>query len=541
MTKKIILFLSVVLLIVLSLQGIAMQHEEQVKEYHATRYAGTISVDLDAHVAYSTNNTIVDLSMAGKSTNDYMVAWDESIKMSETSWDYDVFTYSYPDGSVKHYGKTEELDMSPKISLTNGGYRVIWEQNGSIISSSGDILSGDNLNVYKNPSVWGNKLAFEYYKNDKDGGNQDEWIGYTTLDNPPGNIKKVDFPSSGELSIPVISDKYLASGQYIYSFANGTFWKAVSNGNIMAIYGDWVITAGRWNFGKSIFIDAINIMSGEYKRIASFDTSYDFFDSLSFDNYLVAFSYDYNGYIYNVLSHKLYKINNYAGDIWHIAIGGGKIAWSDYYGHNLRVADAPDVGTYVEITLKDKSTQQGETYDSLLIIDSQGRKYGYDRDMKEYKEISGVIEINVANPITYRIPTGAGISFKYQVIGMHDGSYDLQIKKIGSATRASLSELVVNAKGISIAKGEIDQYVVDWQKVASNAADAVKLSIDANGDGTFEKEITTSSEITNDAKGGSGENNVLDVNIGGMMCLVGIAVVVIVIVLIVLLVAKKKK
>ena len=340
--------------------------------------------------------------------------------------------------------------------------------------------------------------------------------------------------------MPVISDKYLASGQYIYSFVNGTFWKAVSNGDIMAIYGDWIITAGRWNFGKSIFIDAINIMSGEYERIASFDTSYDFFDSISFDNYLVAFSYDYNGYIYNVLSHKLYQINNYVGDISTIAIGGGKLAWADYYGHNLRVADAPDIGTYVEITLKDKSSQHSETYDSLLIVDSQGRKYGYDREMKEYKEISGVIEINVANPLTYRIPTGAGITFKYQVIGMHDGSYDLYIKKIGSATRASLSELVVNARGISIVKGEIDQYMVDWQKVASNAEDAVKLSIDINGDGTFEKEITTSGEITNAVKEG-GSGNMFGLNIGGIMCIAGIAVVLIVIVLIVVLIVKKKK
>ncbi len=540
MAKKIILFLSVVLVIALSLQGIAVQHGEPMREYHAERYADTVSIDLDASVVYSTDNTIVDLSTTGKSTNDYMVAWDESIKMNENSWDKDVFTYQYQDGSVKHYGKTEELDMSSKISLTNGGYMVIWEQNGSIISSSGDILSGDNLNVYKNPSVWENKLAFEYYKNDNNGGNQDEWIGYTTLDNPPGNIKKVDFTSSGELSIPVISDKYLASGQYIYSFANGTFWKAVSNGNIMAIYGDWVITAGRWNFGKSIFLDAINIMSGECERIASFVTSYDFFDSISFDNYLVTFSYDYNGYIYNVLSHKLYKINNYAGDIWHIAIGGGKITWTDYYGHKLRVADAPDIGTYVEITLKDKSSQHSETYDSLLIVDSQGRKYGYDRDMKEYKEIGGVIEINVANPIIYRIPTGSGVTFKYQVIGMYEGSYDLQIKKIDSAMRSSLSELVVNAKAISIVKGEIDQYVVDWKKVASNAADAVKLSIDINGDGTFEKEITTSGEITNDVKEG-GSGNMFGLILGVMMCIASIAVVVIVIVLIVVLVEKKKK
>lgn len=541
MTKKIILFLSVILVVVLSLQGIAVQHEEPAGKSNVVRYPEEIPIDLDANVIYSTNNTITGVSLVGKSTEDYMVAWQESIKRDETNWDTDIFTYDYPAQSVNHYGVVGENDWGFSVSSRSDGYWVVWERNGSIESNHGTLLAKGNLYSYSDPSVYGDKLAFKYTTYYEEGGIKDISIEYTTIDNPTGDIKKVNFPGDLIYCSPIITDEYLAACSNIYSFSNGSLWNGVYQGGIYAIYKDWVISAGVWNFQKSIFIDAINIKTGEYERIASFNTGYDFFDSISFDNYLVAFSYDYSGYIYNVLSHKLYKINNYAGDVWHIAIGGGQVAWTDYYGHNIRVANAPDVGSFVEVKLQQSQTGLDESPNTLMVIDSQGRKYGYDADWKMYREIPGVVEVNNHEVMLFRLSAGNGEHYKYQVIGLNDGKYSLTIKRIGASTRASITELVVKATNISIKSREINQYVVDWQKVASKAADAVKLSIDVNGDGTFEREITASSEITNDVKEGTGLDNMLGLNIGGMMCIAGIAVVVIVIVLIVVLIFKKKK
>ncbi len=476
------------------------------------RYTEITPINLDARTIYTTDNTVGDISVLGGT-----VAWEEYFNRGD-SGDTDIIVYT--NGGTEHYGISGVSERRPRV-----GSRVVWESNGSIESDQGTVLAASADAKYMAPDIRGSRVAFAYFDNGYK-------MGYVDIGSSPSFIDV----SMDYFDYPVISDKYIAMGSYIHCFANGTTWKIISDGySIYGIYDDWIVYAGRWNFGKSIFIDAMDMKTGEYQRIASFDTSYDFFDSIDMDGYLVVFSYDYQGYIYNVLSHKLYSISQQ--EVWHISIGGGKIAWTDYYGHNVMLADEPSIGSFVEVTLKDVDVQHGENYHHLLVVDSSGRMYGYDSDGTVHKEIPGVVEVSLINPTTYRIPVVQGESFRYRVIGGHDGKYTLEIKKYGSASRASLEELIVEAKEIPIKVNEVDQYEVNWEKVASNAADAVKLSVDSDGDGNFDTEIFTSSNISPDVKSG---NASFGFDLGGMMCIAIALIVVIVVVLAVVLLRKKR-
>ncbi len=514
MNTKIVLFLSIGILTLFLLQGFWMSagSENELNSRESTRYPEITPISLNARSVYTTDNTIGKISVLGNT-----VAWEEYFNRGNVT-DSDILVYG--NGATSHYGIPGVSELRPRV-----GSRVVWESNGSIASNQGTVLAASGTMSYMSPDIYGSRVAFAYF----DGRYK---MGYVDIGSSPNFIDV----SMDYFYYPVISDKYIAMGNYIHCFANGTTWQILSNGySIYGIYDDWIIYAGRWNFGKSIFIDAMNMKTGEYQRIASFDTGYDFFDSIDMDRYLVVFSYDYQGYIYNVLSHKLYSISQQ--EVWHISIGGGKIAWTDYYGHNVMLADEPSIGSFVEVTLKEVDVQHGENYHHLLVVDSSGRMYGYDSDGTVHKEIPGVVEVSLINPTTYRISVVQGESFKYRVIGGHDGKYTLEIKKYGSASRASLEELIVEAKEIPIKVNEVDQYEVNWEKVASNAADAVKLSVDSDGDGNFDTEIFTSSNISPDVKSGSAS---FGFDLGGMMCIAIALIVVIVVVLAVVLLRKKR-
>ena len=481
------------------------------------------NIQLNAMSIYTTNNYPSSIAVSGKK-----VVWVEYINRSDGYCDPDVFMYNNDTGLVTNYGTPSDSDYNPDV-----GNHVVWEhweKYDEYIDSDVGVVYHYPNETAMSPKIYKDTVAFIDRQDIYDR------IGYM-------KIGEKTYFISPKMSIDsvAISEKYIGFNEYIYSFKNNTYWKVLYAGYVWAIYDDWVIYGGRSNFGNDVYMGVYNLETGEDKRIADYYVGeYGGFGSVDFDEYWVVWSINGRGYLYNVLSERTYNITN--GEVDSIAIGEGKIAWIDGSTGTIWYADTPNPGSFVEVYMEDLTNASYDVeYDLLLITDSQGRKFGGENEQTYdiYREIPGGIAVMDYKVKLYRVPADDPNNLNYQVIAKNDGHYTLKIKFISAMTRGfSMQTLWVNATNIPIKKNEINQYIVDWTKVASHATDAVTLSIDSNGDGIFETKITAPNHIDAQTKE-SGSNGLFSFQIGGMMCILGIIIIVLIIAVIVIAVIKK--
>jgi hypothetical protein len=122
----------------------------------------------------------------------------------------------------------------------------------------------------------------------------------------------------------------------------------------------------------------------------------------------------------------------------------------------------------------------------LRISDSQGRITGsVDGKLKE--EIPYSIYDNETETATIFYPTD---SYNYTVVGSSSGTYGMRATSIESEQIISF-----NALGIPILDTSIHQYTVDWNAL-SLGEDGVNVQVDSDGDGIFEYNFTSDSELS---------------------------------------------
>ena len=80
----------------------------------------------------------------------------------------------------------------------------------------------------------------------------------------------------------------------------------------------------------------------------------------------------------------------------------------------------------------------------------------------------------------------------YEILGKDEGFYGLSI-----ASPFDEEIIIFNASNIPTSTGIIHQYIIDWNAL-SQGEEGVTLQIDNDGDGTFERTITSDDELTQD-------------------------------------------
>lgn len=78
----------------------------------------------------------------------------------------------------------------------------------------------------------------------------------------------------------------------------------------------------------------------------------------------------------------------------------------------------------------------------------------------------------------------------YRVVGTDDGSYGLRVMSVSSDNATTFT-----ATEIPISNGVVHEYAIDWDALI-RGENGVTLQIDSNGDGVFEKTMTTDSDLT---------------------------------------------
>ena len=93
---------------------------------------------------------------------------------------------------------------------------------------------------------------------------------------------------------------------------------------------------------------------------------------------------------------------------------------------------------------------------------------------------------------------------KYNVVGKTDGTYDYVVIK---PTNDDISTFV--ALGIPTHAGAVHSYSVDWKAVLAGSQDAVKISIDNDGDGVFELTFSSDRKLMSEEFKKVSDNKVL--------------------------------
>ncbi len=122
----------------------------------------------------------------------------------------------------------------------------------------------------------------------------------------------------------------------------------------------------------------------------------------------------------------------------------------------------------------------------LRIYDSQGRVTGL---------VNGEVKTEVPNSDYYNeqlIVFNAIDSYRYEVVGVDDGTYGLNVTRVSNRGIETF-----NATNVPTGIRVVHQYSIDWN-VLSQGEEGVTLKIDSDGDGTFEKTFTEDSELTHD-------------------------------------------
>ncbi len=502
--------LSFVVLSLLLLQGFSIGNVSA-----ETREA----VDLNAKMVYSTGDFIGSISVSGS-----QVAWSQQMPRG----DFDI--YGYTDGvGVNVIASSTYDEKEPVVGST-----VVWVQwvssNSSFVTSKMGELGPEASGM---PRVDGDEIAFVVYNSN----------GYSSIyyGKIGSQLEQVSLEST-DVMIPNcldISGNYILVDDYLYARDTGEFKVYYQGASCGRISGEWILYSYRTNFGRGEDVALMNVYTGQTKVIASYDLGYyDSISSMDIDGYYAVWVLDGTIYYYDIITDTLNTVM--ASGVRDVAIGDGKIAWVSYENGNYEVwyASMPSAQSYVEFNLEDLAEGTEQEYHQLLIIDSQGRKLGgwNPATGDVYKEIPNSVVISGWGKLkAYRIISDDPSQFKIQVIGKHDGKYNLRVRLVYPSTRASgLKAAWVNATGIPIKLGEIDQYTINWDKVIQGAKDSVTIKIDENGDGTFDREVTASSSIDADAKEG------LSLELGSTMCL-GFLLIIVAVVAIVAFLVKRKK
>lgn len=124
----------------------------------------------------------------------------------------------------------------------------------------------------------------------------------------------------------------------------------------------------------------------------------------------------------------------------------------------------------------------------LRVYDSQGRVTGL---------VDGVVKQEVPNSVFNQAEESIEIlfpsdSYFWEVVGVAEGTYGLQISTISPDETA-----IFNAVEISTSPGAVHRYTLDRQSSGSPGG-WVTVEIDSNGDGEFERTVTSDSELTAD-------------------------------------------
>jgi len=124
---------------------------------------------------------------------------------------------------------------------------------------------------------------------------------------------------------------------------------------------------------------------------------------------------------------------------------------------------------------------------NLTIIDNQSRKIGI-IDGEFINEIPGAMGGEFGDTELYHLPDN--LTYLYEVHGFDNGHYNFTIEY-------EIENINATAFNIPISPNTVHQYSVNWTALVQGE-NGVTLHIDSDGDGTFEKTITSDDELTQD-------------------------------------------
>ena len=129
-----------------------------------------------------------------------------------------------------------------------------------------------------------------------------------------------------------------------------------------------------------------------------------------------------------------------------------------------------------------------------LITAPDGRRVGFDFATGEVvNEIPGATYSGPGTePQVIIIPDGLEGDYTIQLVGTTSGEYTMRTELL-SIHRV----IAVTASDIPVAEETVHQYAIDWDALA-RGEDGVTVQVDSNGDGIFERTITSDSELTDD-------------------------------------------
>jgi hypothetical protein len=137
----------------------------------------------------------------------------------------------------------------------------------------------------------------------------------------------------------------------------------------------------------------------------------------------------------------------------------------------------------------------------LHVYDSQGQHTGSDHIGGSEREIPNSVyfshyvvekeEDNTVSPEEVLIFDPSG-DYLFQVIGRETGTYRLEISSVEDG-----DEIVFEAINIPTSPGAVHDYVIDWDTL-SQGQDGVTVGIDTDGDGDYERTLTSDALLTGD-------------------------------------------
>ena len=134
-------------------------------------------------------------------------------------------------------------------------------------------------------------------------------------------------------------------------------------------------------------------------------------------------------------------------------------------------------------------------YAKMIQIASPGELRVYD----SRGNLTGIVEGNIEQGIPGSLCTEnrviifyANDSYTYEVVGTGEETYGLTVTSIEDGQITTFT-----ATDIPITSGALHQYTVDWN-VCSQGEECVTVQVDSDGDGIFERTITSDSELTGD-------------------------------------------
>jgi hypothetical protein len=149
------------------------------------------------------------------------------------------------------------------------------------------------------------------------------------------------------------------------------------------------------------------------------------------------------------------------------------------------------------ITVTDVPTANLVRFVIRATLHSPGELRVYDSQNRVTGVVNGTVKQEIPNSSYYSNNTTVVInpatdSYYYQVVGTGTGAYGLElVYSIDGQTTT------FNATNIPISSGAIHRYSVSWDAL-SQGKPGVTVQVDLNGDGVFERTITSGKNLTGD-------------------------------------------